>query len=194
MKLRYTPESLCDLQEIKRYIKSELHNPTAASRITKAILDGCAQLKQFPKMGVSIGAKTGYETDLRMLVVESYIALYRIETETLLAVSSTPGRTTSAFCWEKLPLDTPHDWSQGILGSAAIACTSGVLHGLPKRIGSGGSRPTVCTRELYQAAGVRLLSPSLRIFCAALMSRSWSAPHSGHSQSRTLRSLTSLSR
>lgn len=34
-------------------------------------------------MGVSIGAKTGYETDLRMLVVESYIALYRIETETV---------------------------------------------------------------------------------------------------------------
>ena len=81
MKLRYTPESLCDLQEIKRYIKSELHNPTAASRITKAILDGCVQLKQFPEMGVSIGAKTGYETDLRMLVVEGYIALYRIETE-----------------------------------------------------------------------------------------------------------------
>ena len=81
MKLRYTPESLCDLQEIKRYIKSELHNP--ASRITKAILDGCAQLKQFPEMGVSIGAKAGYETDLRMLVVENYIALYRIETETV---------------------------------------------------------------------------------------------------------------
>ena len=110
MKLRYTPEALCDLQEIKRYIKSELHNPTAASRITKAILDGCAQLKQFPEMGVSIGAKTGYETDLRMLIVESYIALYRIETKMfLLAVSSTPGRTISAFCWEKLPLDTPHD-------------------------------------------------------------------------------------
>mgnify|MGYP001523604745 CR=1 FL=1 len=35
------------------------------------------------EMGVSIGAKTGYETDLRMLVVESYIALYRIETETV---------------------------------------------------------------------------------------------------------------
>ena len=42
MKLRYTPEALRDLQEIKRYIKSELHNPTAANRITKAILDGCA--------------------------------------------------------------------------------------------------------------------------------------------------------
>ena len=91
MKLRYTPEALCDLQEIKRYIKSELHNPTAANRITKAILDGCAQLKQFPEMGVSIQAKTGYETDLRMLGVESYIALYHI-------ALSTAVRTTSAFC------------------------------------------------------------------------------------------------
>ena len=191
MKLRYTPESLCDLQEIKRYIKSELHNPTAASRITKAILDGCAQLKQFPKMGVSIGAKTGYETDLRMLVSPSTALKRKMF---LLAVSSTPVRTTSAFCCEKLPLDTPHDWSQGILGSAAAAHTSGVLHGLPKRIGSGLSHPTMCTRELYQVAGVRFLSPSLRIFCAALMSRSWSAPHSGHSQSRTLRSLASLLR
>ena len=81
MKLRYTPEALCDLQEIKRYTKGELHNPTAANRITKAILDSCVQLKQFPEMGVSIGAKTGYETDLRMLVVEGCIALYRIETE-----------------------------------------------------------------------------------------------------------------
>ena len=83
MKLRYTPEALRDLQEIKRYIKSELHNPTAANRITKAILDGCARLKQFPELGVSIAANTGCETDLRMLVVEGYIALYRIEPETV---------------------------------------------------------------------------------------------------------------
>ena len=83
MKLRYAPEAIHDLQEIKRYIKSELHNPTVASRITKAILDGCARLKQFPEMGDSIQSKIGYETDLRILVVESYIALYRMETETI---------------------------------------------------------------------------------------------------------------
>ena len=29
------------------------------------------------------------------------------------------------------------------------------------------SRPTVCTRDLYQAASVRFLSLSLRMFCAA---------------------------
>ena len=110
MKLRYTPESLCDLQEIKRYIKSELHNPTAASRITKAILDGCAQLKQFPKMGVSIGAKTGYETDLRMLVVESYIALYRIETETV-----SVGRIINARQDYSYPLTLPMTGVRGFL-------------------------------------------------------------------------------
>lgn len=83
MKLRYTPEALRDLQEIKRYIKSELHNASAANRIAKAILDGCSQLKQFPEIGPSIEAKTGYETDLRMLVIAHYIALYRIDTDTV---------------------------------------------------------------------------------------------------------------
>lgn len=83
MKLRYTPEALRDLQEIKRYIKGELHNAPAANRIVKAILDGCTQLKQFPELGTSIEAKTGYETDLRLLVVEHYVALYRIDTDTI---------------------------------------------------------------------------------------------------------------
>ena len=59
MKLRYTPEAVSDLQEIKRYIKNTLHNPTAALRISKAILAACSSLKSFPKMGMSIKSKTG---------------------------------------------------------------------------------------------------------------------------------------
>lgn len=79
MKLNYTPEAISDIQEIKRYIKNTLHNPTAAVRISKAILDACSSLKAFPKMGVSIEGKTGFETDLRMLSCENWIAVYRIE-------------------------------------------------------------------------------------------------------------------
>ena len=81
MKLRYTPEAVSDLQEIKRYIKNTLHNPTAALRISKAILAACSSLKSFPKMGMSIKSKTGFETDLRMLICESWVAVYRIEDE-----------------------------------------------------------------------------------------------------------------
>lgn len=79
MKLRYTPEAISDLQSIKQYIKSTLRNPTAATRITKMILDSCTTLKSFPESGSSISALTGYETDLRMLICENYIALYRID-------------------------------------------------------------------------------------------------------------------
>ena len=79
MKLRYTPEAISDLQSIKQYIKSTLRNPTAATRIAKMILDSCASLKSFPESGSSISALTGYETDLRMLVCENYLAFYRID-------------------------------------------------------------------------------------------------------------------
>lgn len=81
MKLNYTPEAIADIQEIKRYIKNTLHNPTAAGRISKAILTACSSLKAFPKMGRSIESITGFETDLRMLTCENWIAVYHIEDE-----------------------------------------------------------------------------------------------------------------
>ena len=81
MKLNYTPEAISDIQEIRRYIKDTLHNPTAAKRISKAILSACSSLKSFPEMGISIENKTGFETDLRMLICENWIAVYRIENE-----------------------------------------------------------------------------------------------------------------
>ena len=81
MKLNYTPEAISDIQEIRCYIKNILHNPTAAKRISKAILSACSSLKSFPEMGISIENKTGFETDLRMLICENWIAVYRIENE-----------------------------------------------------------------------------------------------------------------
>lgn len=79
MKLRYTPEAIFDLQGIRKYIKGTLHNSQAAVRIPKMILDQCAGLKEFPELGVSLAALTGYETDLRMLVCGHFLALYRID-------------------------------------------------------------------------------------------------------------------
>ena len=79
MRLNYTPEAISDIQEIRRYIKHILRNPTAAARISKAILDACSSLKAFPKMGMSIEGRTGFVTDLRMLPCENWIAIYRVE-------------------------------------------------------------------------------------------------------------------
>lgn len=58
-------------------------HPSAAMRITKMILNQCSSLKRFPRAGAELSALTGYETELRLLICENYIALYRIDTSTV---------------------------------------------------------------------------------------------------------------
>ena len=63
-----------------------------------------------------------------------------------------------------------------------VALLNKVLHSLPKRIGSGVSRPTV------DIAYASRRNPSCKILIAALVSRLCSVPHSGQVHCRTLRS------
>ena len=93
MKIKYTPAAMEDLQEMKTYIAKTLHNPKAANRITKSILDSCANLKSHPQLGMSLAAKTGQDTDLRYLVCEQHLALYRVEGELILIARILDGRT-----------------------------------------------------------------------------------------------------
>ena len=79
MTIRYTPEAIRDLQELRRYISKTLCNPKAAARISKGILNSCAKLKQHPQLGMSLEAKIGQATDLRYLTCEKHIAFYRID-------------------------------------------------------------------------------------------------------------------
>lgn len=93
MKLKYTPEAISDLQETKTYISRVLHNPTAANRITKSILDQCSQLKEHPNLGVSLSAKLDMDTDLRYLICENHLPIYRIADDWVMIVRILDGRT-----------------------------------------------------------------------------------------------------
>lgn len=93
MKLKYTPEAIADLQNTQAYISDVLHNPQAAKRITKKILDLCGDLKEHPDLGMSISAKTGTGTDLRYLVCENHLAFYRVAGDWILVVKILDGRT-----------------------------------------------------------------------------------------------------
>ncbi len=93
MRLQYTPAAIADLREMQDYIARVLHNPAAARRITGRILDGCAALKEHPLLGMSLAAKTGLDTDLRYLVCEQRLALYRVEGELILVARILDGRT-----------------------------------------------------------------------------------------------------
>lgn len=93
MKLKYTPEAIADLQNTKAYISNVLHNPKAAKRITKQILDMCGSLKEHPNLGMSLNAKTDIDTDLKYLLCENHLAFYRIEDDWVMVVRILDGRT-----------------------------------------------------------------------------------------------------
>ena len=93
MKLKYTPEAIADLQNTKAYISDVLHNPKAARRVTKQILDMCSSLKEHPNLGMSLKAKTDIDTDLKYLICENHLAFYRIEDDWVMVVRILDGRT-----------------------------------------------------------------------------------------------------
>ena len=93
MILRYTPLARQDLHETEDYIKNELANPQAAKNTVQRILKGCSNLKTNPKLGLDLSSKIGQKTDLRYLIVSSYIAVYKIEKTTINIIRIRDGRT-----------------------------------------------------------------------------------------------------
>ena len=93
MILSYTPLARQDLHEIDDYIKNELANPQAAKNTVQRVLKGCSNLKANPKLGLDLTLKIGQKTDLRYLIISNYIAVYRIEKNTIKIIRSRDGRT-----------------------------------------------------------------------------------------------------
>lgn len=93
MILRYTPLARQDLHEIEDYIKNELANPQAAKNTVQRIFKGCSNLKANPKLGLDLSSKIGQKTDLRYLIISNYIAVYKIEKNTINIIRIRDGRT-----------------------------------------------------------------------------------------------------
>jgi plasmid stabilization system protein ParE len=93
MTLRYTPEARQDLREMHQYVSESLGNPTAANKLVENLLRSCANLKVLPLMGLELAAKTGRDTDLRVLVCGSHLAFYRVEETCISIIRILNGRT-----------------------------------------------------------------------------------------------------
>ena len=81
MNVRYTPAARSDLCAVRRYIETELANPTAAIRISSLILSRCASLARHPLIGTALQAHVARETDIRYLTCENHLVFYRVETD-----------------------------------------------------------------------------------------------------------------
>lgn len=79
MKLRINPEVVEDIAEIKRYIREELCNPTAADRIAKKIVSAYKGLKTAPFIGTPLDSILEVKTDYRFLVCGNYLIFYKVK-------------------------------------------------------------------------------------------------------------------
>lgn len=86
-KVRLSPAAAQDLRSVRDYIAIELHNPASAQKIVQQILQQLRILERYNQAGLSVQAKTGCTTDLRMLVCKSHLAFYRIEPDGSVSVA-----------------------------------------------------------------------------------------------------------
>ncbi|TVO74923.1 type II toxin-antitoxin system RelE/ParE family toxin [Sedimenticola selenatireducens] len=80
MKVKYSPESVGDLQRVVEFVENK--NPYAARRIAIDLQEGVERFKQFPQIGLPVLKATEPE-QLRDLYVGDYTVRYLITDEVI---------------------------------------------------------------------------------------------------------------
>ena len=78
MRIHYKKIAIDDIQATERYISQELHNKTAAKKLTRSIAQAVSLLADNPYMGTPLNSKFDVDTDLRFLVVSKQLVFYRV--------------------------------------------------------------------------------------------------------------------
>lgn len=81
VEVKLSPMALADLKETRQYIREELENPIAATKVLSKITKNIRCLSSTPYMGATLSSIIDVETDYRFLLCGNYTAFYRIEGE-----------------------------------------------------------------------------------------------------------------
>lgn len=79
--IKFSPEAINDLKEIKNYITDELCNEQAANATISKIMKHIRVLESFPGAGAPLEAVVGFNTKYRFLVCGNYTAFYKTEND-----------------------------------------------------------------------------------------------------------------
>lgn len=90
--IKFSPEAIVDLRQIKAYITDELCNEQAAVNTIANITKRIRTLADFPESGAQLSSIVDFETDYRFLVCGNYTTFYRIENQTVNIVRVLYGR------------------------------------------------------------------------------------------------------
>ena len=79
LKIRFTPQAVADLDEIKRYISDELFNPQAAADLLALIFEKTRTLAAMPQTGARLRTDIPILKTYRFIPCKNYIVFYRTE-------------------------------------------------------------------------------------------------------------------
>ena len=77
--IRFTPEALRDMQDIKAYITEELCSEQAALHTVGRIMKRIGRLADFPELGARLAPVVELEVPYRYLVCGNYLVFYRVD-------------------------------------------------------------------------------------------------------------------
>ena len=81
MQVYYTPESLADLQNVKKSVIETFFDEKLAEDVLKTITKSIRNLEIFPYMGTEVRLSNGVVTEYRYLFIKHNYAFYRVEME-----------------------------------------------------------------------------------------------------------------
>ena len=77
--IRFTPQAVADLEEIKRYISSDLLNPQAATTLLAHIFEKIRTLSAMPRTGARLRTEIPSLKTYRSIPCKNYLVFYRTE-------------------------------------------------------------------------------------------------------------------
>lgn len=86
MEIKYSPESLEDLQNVKESITETFDDIKLAEQTLRKIMSTIKGLEVFPYKGISIRKTLGILTDYRCIFCKKNYIFYRVEQEQILVV------------------------------------------------------------------------------------------------------------
>ena len=78
-KIKFTPDALEDMKEIKAYITDELCSEQSAINTVEKIMKRIRQLGSFPESGAPLSSIINLEVPYRFLVCGNYTTFYKVE-------------------------------------------------------------------------------------------------------------------
>ena len=82
-KVRFTPQAIADLEEIKRYISDDLFNPQAAAQLVDLVFEKIRTLTSLPQTGARLRSAIPILKTYRFIPCKNYLVFYRMEEKTV---------------------------------------------------------------------------------------------------------------